>query len=186
MKRAENDRLQAMVLERAVEADLGAVVRLANQAYRGTGDAAGWNSEAELIEGHRLTEARLREDLEGKPGAHLLVYREEAGGSVLGTVWLEPTAADGTWYLGLLTVRPDLQDRGLGRGLLEAAEGYARERGAVRVRMSVVNVRDTLLAWYGRRGYRLTGETEPFPYGDARFGRPLREGLEFVMLEKEL
>ena len=180
------DRLQAMVLVRAVEADLGAVVRLANQAYRGTGDGAGWNSEAELIEGDRLTEARLREDLGAKPEAHLLVYRDVAEGPLLGTVWLEPTAAAGAWYLGLLTVRPDLQARGLGRELMAAAEEYARERGAVRMRMSVVNVRDTLLAWYGRRGYRLTGEREPFPYGDARFGRPLREGLEFVMLEKEL
>ena len=67
------------------------------------------------------------------------------------------------WYLGLLTVRPDLQNRQLGRTLLAAAEDFARERGAKQMRMTVVHVRDTLIAWYQRRGYALTGETEPFP-----------------------
>lgn len=52
--------------------------------------------------------------------------------------------------------------------------------------MTVVNVRDTLIAWYIRRGYFLTGETEPFPYDDNRFGTPLRDDLAFVVLEKVL
>jgi ribosomal protein S18 acetylase RimI-like enzyme len=86
----------------------------------------------------------------------------------------------------MLTVRPDLQDRQLGRGLLEAAEAHAAARGARRVRITVVNIRDTLIAWYERRGYVLTGETEPFPYGDLRFGEPQRDDLAFVVLEKAL
>jgi hypothetical protein len=52
--------------------------------------------------------------------------------------------------------------------------------------MHVINVRDTLIAWYERRGYHLTGETHPFPYGDNRFGTPLRADLTFVVLEKQL
>jgi len=79
-----------------------------------------------------------------------------------------------------------LQNSQLGRTLLNAAEEFARKRGAACVRMTVVNVRDTLVAWYQRRGYRLTGETKPFPYGDNRFGTPLRDDLEFVVLEKNL
>jgi hypothetical protein len=49
-----------------------------------------------------------------------------------------------------------------------------------------MNVRDTLMAWYERRGYVKTGETEAFPYGDERFGRPLRDDLHFVILEKAI
>jgi len=49
-----------------------------------------------------------------------------------------------------------------------------------------VNVRDTLIAWYERRGYAPTGETRPFPYGDQRFGEPLRDDLAFIVLEKNL
>ncbi len=52
--------------------------------------------------------------------------------------------------------------------------------------MTVINFRKTLIAWYLRRGYRQTGETEPFPYGDDRFGAPLRDDLVFVVLQKDL
>ena len=49
-----------------------------------------------------------------------------------------------------------------------------------------MNVRDALIGWYLRRGHRKTGETEPFPYGDDRFGAPLRDDLSFLLLEKDL
>jgi ribosomal protein S18 acetylase RimI-like enzyme len=174
-----------MVLRRASEADFAAVVELANAAYRGVGAEPGWSSEAGTIDGLRLTLEQLQRDLAAKPEAHLLVCRDNAGGEVMGTVWLEPKDA-ATWYLGLLTVRPALQDRKLGRALLAAAEEYVLTGGGRAVRMTVVNVRGALIAWYRRRGYELTGETETFPYGHDRFGRPLREDLCFVVLEKEL
>jgi predicted N-acetyltransferase YhbS len=167
-------------LQPATEADHPEIIALTNRAYRATGPQASWNVES-MIEGDRLNEGLLREDLAAKPDAHLLTWRED-GGELLGHVWLEP-ADDDAWYLGLLTVRPDRQDAKLGRTLLATAEDFARARGARRVRMSVVNVRHTLIAWYERRGYALTGETEPFPQG---FGRPLRDDLCFVVLERDL
>ncbi len=174
-----------MLLNPAVEDDYEQIVDLANLAFRGTGVGASWNSEADFIAGQRLDESLLREDLATKPDAQLLTYREDPAGALLGTVWLEPKE-DGVWYLGLLTIRPDLQKKQMGRTLLAAAEGFAKERGAHRIRMSVVNVRKPLIAWYERRGYILTGETQPFPYGDERFGRPLRDDLHFVLLERNI
>jgi ribosomal protein S18 acetylase RimI-like enzyme len=174
-----------MIMARATECDYGAVVDLANLAFRGVGPSASWNSEADFIEGQRLTEPLLREDLAAKPDALLLTSRDDRNGELLGTVWLEPKK-DGVWYLGLLTIRPDLQNRQMGRALLADAEGFAKQHGARCIRMSVVNVRSTLIAWYERRGYRLTGETQPFPYGDQRFGKPLRDDLQFVLLEKDI
>ena len=174
-----------MLLNRAVEADYVPIIELVNMAYRGAGPGASWNSEADFIEGERLTEALLREDLAAKPEAQLLTLRDASNGELLGTVWLEPKG-NGVWYLGLLTIRPDLQNRHLGRALLSAAEAYAKDRGAHRIRMTVVNARDTVIAWYERRGYALTGETLSFPYKDNRLGRPLRDGLHFVLLEKDI
>jgi len=174
-----------MLLASAVEADYAEIIDLVNLAFRGTGPSASWNIEADVIEGQRLDESLLREDLATEPPAHLLTHRDAADGGLLGTVLLK-AGNDGVWYLGLLTVRPHLQNRQLGRALLAAAEDFARERGARRIRMTVVNVRDTLIAWYERRGYTLTGETQPFPYGDERFGRPLRNDLHFVVLEKDI
>jgi hypothetical protein len=54
------------------------------------------------------------------------------------------------------------------------------------VRMTVISLRSSLIAWYERRGYRRTGESEPFPYGDERVGVPLRDDLHFVVLDKAL
>lgn len=174
-----------MLLKAAVEADYAEIIDLVNLAFRGSGSSASWNIEAGIIGGQRLNESLLREELAAKPAAHLLVHRQEQNGTLLGTVWLDP-GKDGVWGLGLLTVRPDLQNRQLGRTLLRAAEEFAKERGAHRIHMTVVNVRTTLIAWYERRGYTLTGETQPFPYGDERFGRPLRADLHFVVLEKDI
>ena len=170
-------------LQRASDADLAEIVALTNRAYRETGPQASWNVES-LIAGERTNEAWLREDLAAKPDARLLTWRDEAG-DLLGHVWLEP-AEEGAWYLGLLTVRPDRQDQQLGRRLLAASEDFARSHGAGRIRMTVIHQRETLIAWYQRRGYSVTGKTEPFPYGDERFGRPLRDDLFFDVLERAL
>ena len=40
--------------------------------------------------------------------------------------------------------------------------------------------------YYRRRGYQPTGVFKPFPYGDERFGIPLRDDLRFEVLEKPL
>ena len=173
-----------MLLIPAVEADYPAIIDLANLAYRGTGPSASWNIE-NFIEGQRLNDSLLREDLAAKPDAYLLTYRDAPDGPLLGTVWLDP-GKDGVWYLGLLTIHPEQQKRKLGRTLLAAAEDFAKQRGARRIQMTVVNVRDILIAWYERRGYTLTGETRPFPYGDERFGKPLRDDLHFVVLQKDI
>ena len=61
-----------------------------------------------------------------------------------------------------------------------------REHGGKTIRMTVLNVREALIAWYERRCYAKTGKTVPFPYGDDRFGRPLRDDLCFIVLEKQL
>ena len=50
----------------------------------------------------------------------------------------------------------------------------------------MVHLRSALIEWYKRRGYVLTGETKPFPYGDTRFGIPKRDDLYFVVLQKRL
>ena len=166
--------------------ELPALAALVNSAYRGEASRQGWTTEADYIDGQRTDAAALAEDLAATPGARLLVMREAADAPPLGTVWLEPTEAAGVWYLGMLTVRPDLQDRRLGRELLAQAEAAAAQAGARRVRMTVIGIRDALIAWYQRRGYRLTGETQAFPYEDARIGLPRRRDLDFVVLEKAL
>ena len=166
-------------LTAAKAADVPAIAALINLAYRGAELDGGWTTEVELFQGNRTSEEFLREDIEANAEASLLVWRLPDG-VLLGCVWLEPED-DSIWYLGSLSIEPRQQDQGLGRELLAAAEDWVRKRGGREIRMTVVNVRDALINWYMRRGYALTGETEPFPYGNNRFGIPKRDDLHFVV-----
>lgn len=177
--------LASPTLTAATDADVPEVVALMNAAFRGNGPDAGWTTEAESMEGDRTNEAMLRRDMANSTDARMLLWRRPSDNTLLGCVWLEPERRS-VWYLGSLTVDPREQNRGLGRKLLTAAEDWVREKGGGEIKMTVINVRDTLLAWYGRRGYVLTGEAKSFPYGDNRFGTPKRADLCFLVLRKQL
>lgn len=174
-----------MLLVVATDHDLAAVADLVNRAYRGLSAEAGWTHEAHLLGGQRTDEASLRADLAAKPGAVILTLRQETWDRPFASVWLEPLAND-TWLLGMLTVDPDRQDGGIGRALLDTAQAYVRARGGRAIKMTVIEGRDTLIAWYGRRGYAPTGAYEPFPHCDTRFGEPKTPDLRFVVLKTAL
>ena len=166
----------------AVPADVDALVVLVESAYRGDTSRAGWTTEADLLEGQRTDAAALVELLTA-PASRIVLA--ESGGRIVASVLL--TDEGGSAYLGMFAVHPPFQGGGIGRRLLEEAERQAREDLGVPVaRMTVIAQRPELIAWYERRGYRQTGEREPFPYGDERFGRPQRSDLYFVVMKKAL
>ncbi len=156
--------------------------RLVNSAYRGDSSRRGWTTEADLLGGQRTDPGTLRALIPESNNTILLMDR---GGDLAGCVLLQRKGQGA--YLGMLTVRPDLQAHGIGRRLLAAAEDWvSREWRLKLVEMTVIRQRLDLIAWYGRRGYVNTQRTEPFPYGDEKFGLPKRDDLEFVVLEKHL
>lgn len=173
----------AFHIRSATRADVPALVRLVNSAYRGDSSRAGWTTEADLLDGQRIDDARLEHDLVS-PGHVVLVH--ERDGAIVACVHLERTGA-ADCYLGMLTTKPVAQGTGIGKAMIDAAERWAAERWGVRVvHMTVIVQRRELIAWYERRGYQQTGERRPFPYADERFGLPKRNDLEFVVLRKEL
>jgi ribosomal protein S18 acetylase RimI-like enzyme len=159
--------------------DVEAIVTLVESAYRGDASRAGWTTEADLLEGQRTDAAEVTEIL-ARPGAQLLLAAADDG-TVLGCCHVEPRP-DGVAYFGMFAVDPQRQGLGVGRALIEEARAVAAGWASREMRMTVIRQRADLLAWYGRLGFLPTGETEPFPYGDERFGRPLRDDLEFVVL----
>ncbi len=186
-----------LALRAARREDAEALSALVNSAYRGDSSRVGWTTEADLLGGQRTDPGALRESIaQGETmGDRVLLVHEAvqpsgpAGGAAApaidACVQLERHGDEA--YLGMFTVRPTLQGGGLGRRLLAGAEQDARRRwGVTAVHMTVIAQRAELIAWYERRGYRATGETAPFPYGDARFGEPLQPDLHFVVLRKVL
>ena len=160
--------------------DVAAIVSVVECAYRA--DDAGWTTEAHLIGGRR-TGADEVEQLVGSATGGLLTLSDQ--GDIVATCHLDRRADHA--YFGMFAVDPARQARGFGAALLAEAERVAREEwGSPRMRMTVISARTDLIAWYARRGYRPTGGTSPFPYGDARFGEPRVAGLRFDELEKPL
>lgn len=174
---------QTLRFRPATPADVEAVVALTESAYRGDASRAGWTTEADFLDGQR-TDAADVSALIARDDARVLLA--ERNGELLASCLIE-RQPDGDCYFGMFSVRPDLQNAGLGRALLAEAERIAREEWRCKaMRMSVIDIRESLIAWYERRGYRRTGEHKPFPYGDERFGIPRRDDLRFEWLVKPL
>jgi ribosomal protein S18 acetylase RimI-like enzyme len=162
--------------------DVPRIVALVESAYRGEASRAGWTTEAGFLDGQRTDAAEVAALVQGPKTVLLLAERE---GELVGSVMLRDDGDAAS--LGMLSVAPSLQASGVGRLLLEACEARARgELHRDRLRLTVITLRTELIAWYERRGFRRTGMHEPFPYGDARYGLPRREDLEFEVMEKEL
>jgi ribosomal protein S18 acetylase RimI-like enzyme len=176
-------RFPSIGLQHAGDGDLSEVVSLLNRAYRGSGENAGWTTEAGIIDGDRDNAALLKHELRKSPKLRLMIWRWN--GKVEGCVCLE-SATDKEWSLGSFAVDPRLQNKQVGRRLLAAAEDHVRGLGGRTVKMKVIQSRLSLIAWYERRGYRKTGETVPFPYSETRFGVPREAGLRLAVLSKEL
>ena len=170
------------VFRAAGAADIPVIVALIESAYRGDSGRRGWTTESELLDGRRTDEQAVGE-LVNRPGSCILLA--ERDGRLIASAHVERQGESG--YFGMFAVDPDEQGGGLGKAVLAEAERMAREQWQCRaMRMTVIEQRAELIAWYERRGYRLTGETRPFPYGQPRFGIPRRDDLRFVWLSKPL
>jgi len=166
----------------ATTADTDAIVALVESAYRGDVSRKGWTTEADMLDGQR-TDSPGVEALIHKSGSRVLLA--ERDGALLACSHIEKQGDAA--YFGMFSVRPDQQGGGLGKAMLAEAERIARDEWACgEMQMTVISIRDELIDWYKRRGYRRTGRYSPFPYGDERFGIPKRDDLKFEYLVKAL
>ncbi|MFJ5773927.1 GNAT family N-acetyltransferase [Streptomyces sp. NPDC093094] len=166
----------------ATDADVDVLVALIESAYRGDASRAGWTTEADILQGQRTDPEGVLAVIESEDSRLLTVERD---GAVVACCQLEHRGDHA--YFGMFAVSPRLQGAGLGKVIIAEAERRARETwGVTEMHMTVISVRDDLIAWYERRGYRRTGRMTPFPYGDERFGVPQRDDLQFELLVKPL
>lgn len=168
------------MITKATLEDIPALVTLINSAYRGETSKKGWTTEAHLLEGKRTDEQEMTQ-IFLDPKNTILKFTEN--NTIIGSVLL--VEKEHQLYLGMLTVSPELQNSGIGKKLLAEAEKQAKALGLSSIIMTVISVREELIAWYKRHGYVDTGEREAFPVSDIHV-TVSDEPLEFIYLEKTL
>ena len=189
----------SVFLRQAKIEDIDALEQLLNLCYRQT---EGWTNEADLVGGIRITKDELTRTI-ANPTHYLFVYPKtstgerdgEETGELLGCIGvdMQVNAAAKKAYIGMFAVHPELQGRGVGHQILQAAEtfaqshlqsdGQATDENPARLTMSILSHRPELLSYYQRRGYQLNGNKMPFP-NDGNNGEPKRQDLELLELEK--
>ncbi|MEI7471174.1 MAG: GNAT family N-acetyltransferase [Chitinophagaceae bacterium] len=164
----------------STERDITSLIALINSAYRGVRSTKGWTTEAHLIAGDSRTNEMQMKGVLAEEGSAMLKYQQEE--TIWGCVNLQLKID--RIYLGMLSVSPEQQAKGIGKILLHAAEEYAHTVNAKALFMTVISVRSELIAWYKRHGYVETGEVKPF-IEDEISGKHLQK-LSFIVLEKLL
>ena len=160
--------------------DISVLEKLINSAYRGETSKKGWATEADLLEGKRITLDELEEIIKNKDNT-ILKYTENS--QIIGSVLLANKG--NKLYLGMLAISPELQNRGLGKKLLQEAEVHALNLGLSKIVMTVITIREKLIEWYNRHAYVDTGVREPFVLNDSD-AIITDQHLEFIVLEKIL
>lgn len=131
---------------------------LINSSYRGDSARIGWTHEAELVDGLRITPEEI-EAIINTTGDFFLISESE--GELMGTVHVKNEGLG--MYFGMLAVRPDRQNKKTGSGLIEEVTRLAREQSKQFIRISVIHLRKELVSYYERKGFVVTGNSEPFP-----------------------
>lgn len=147
--------------------DAQAIASLINSAYRGESSRAGWTTEADILDGMRTT----TQEVAG------LIQRDDAfvlvgvlNDQIIATICCERQDAYGKniAHLGMIAVKPTLQNKGYGTTMLQAAEAMTmREWRVVGFHMAVITLREELIAFYERLGYSRSGEFKNFPENSA-------------------
>lgn len=105
-----------------------------------------------------------------RPGGFWLVRSDEQP-VAMAAVWEE----DGTAWLGAVYVRPAARGGGLLARLVDAAAGWARDRGHDALVLEVHEDNARARAAYLRLGFAPTGATRPYPLD------PSRQELEMAL-----
>ncbi len=160
--------------------DVAAVSALVEKAYRGEAAATGWTTETELLTGPRTSDAEVAA-LVADAGSRFVLM--ERAGRLVGCALVQRRGDEA--YFGMFAVDPGTQGGGVGKAVVEACEQTVRDLwSSTAVTMTVISLRDDLIAWYERRGYARTGRHLPFPFHE--HSGALRTDFDLVELRKAL
>lgn len=150
----------------ATDADVSAIRRVINAAFV---------VERPIFDNDRIDDAGVRDYM--AKGKFLL--HEEPAGNLIACVYLE--VSNGRCYLGLLSISPQHQGKGLAPQVMSMAEDFARKANCDTIWLRTLSARTPpLRSFYERFGYKLV-EMAPLP---PSFHPKI--ACQFVVMEKRL
>ncbi len=159
--------------------DIPQIVDLVNISYRSK-EFKGWTSEADIVKGDRINNAQVQELFQNDSKVFVMFKDEE----LIGCVHVHKQ--NDSCYIGMLTTHPNVQNMGIGKEILKLAEEHSIKNYSINCfEMSVLSVREELINFYERRGYKRTGDNEPYPV-NANVGTPLSSEIQVLHLVKEI
>ncbi len=145
--------------------DVAQLVELINLAYRAQSERS-WTTEKAFVDGTRITNEQLNGDL-SRSNFKLFVGENEQG---LLVACIGLSLDHNSVEIGTFAIDSSVQNLGYGKQMLNyVAQSCSEVRDLI---MYVLDVRSELIAYYQRRGYQITGHTEPYPV-NANVGQPL-------------
>lgn len=143
---------------RATSEDSENLNSLINSSYRGDSARAHWTHEADLVDGVRTTPDELQQII-NRPNEYFILA--QSSGELVGSIYVRDEGLG--FYFGMLAVKPGLHNQGIGAGLMKEVERIAVDENKKFIRLDVIHLRKELIQYYERKGYVLTGASEPFP-----------------------
>ena len=135
----------ALSIRTAGENDVPAIVALVNAAFA---------VERSFVDRDRTQADEITAMM--RKGTFLVVDDDREG--LLAGMYLERRGARA--YLGMLSIQPSQQGRGLGRGMMAAAEAHVRAWGCSAIDIRILNLRTELPPFYLALGFVQTGVTD--------------------------
>ncbi|OBS19075.1 hypothetical protein FPOA_10799 [Fusarium poae] len=135
---------------------------LIHAAFRFTDASIEWIGSPELAKTFKM-DMTVIVDRINSPENVFFIMSDAPNGPAIACVNVFKKAPD-YGRIALLAVDPTIQRSGLGKIIMNKAEGYLKEElGVKKIGLNALQTRKGLIAWYERQGYVKNGDVERIP-----------------------
>lgn len=139
--------------------DASQIHHLVNTAFSAQDKRLNWDVDSQIRDTFHFSVKQVLDTINKSDSAIVLAV-DETLDNFVGSIEV-CKRGDGLAGLGMLAVRPNRQQGGVGATLLRIAEKYSVANwGVTSAWLNAMSSNSELIAWYERKGYKKTGKTQ--------------------------
>lgn len=160
------------------------IQHLVESAFRAEDSRPGWMADISLSLSFHLELEDVVTRITNLDSETLLATNDNA--NLVASVVISKRGTNGA-RISMLAVDPEYHRGGIGRQVLAHAEEYCQHVwGVTKLELDALSTRRELISWYLRHGYRMTGESTPFPHQKIDNLNLDNKDWRFLEMEKDL